>query len=189
MTDDEKKPGIFGTFKLVESIKPIREYEPPWDKRPAKALVACYFGKAELLEYQGSDIEIEIEAIGRDSLFEHSMGYPPEDGIWVWEGYLHTSRDYWGEVDCYLEGEYRKATEQEWHRHLKEEYIWDLPSEEHYAWMAKEREASEARYRAQERIIDLCIQYFQKHEGDPEDMPWVLPKLAAAVKEWVEKHR
>jgi hypothetical protein len=184
------KPKIFDNVKLVESVRPIREYEPPWDKRPAKALVACYFGKAELLEHQGGDIDYEIENVGRgDYLFDHSMGLPPEDGIWVWEGYLHTSKDYYGDVDCYLEGEYRKATEEEWQRHLKEEYIWDLPSEEHYAWMAKDREASQARYEAQHRIIELCVQYFQSNQEDPEDSPWVLPKLAAAVKEWVEKHR
>lgn len=190
MSDEKLKLGI---FTVAQNVRPVREYEPPWDERPAKALVACYFGKAELLEHQGGDIDYEIECIGKNSIFEYSMGLPPEDGIWVWEGCLHTSQDYYGDVECYLEGTYRKATEEEWQAHLSEEYVWDVPSEEHYAWMAKEREASDARYEAQHRIIELCVQYFadvsKNKEEDPEDAPWVLPKLAEAVKEWVEKYR
>lgn len=97
------------------------------DPRPNRILTTCAYGKAKVLYWQGSDVEAEIEAMGEDDLVGDYGITPPEDGIWIWEGKMDCSRpDYFtGEVDCWLEGSWRLATEDEWTSYIKDEWIWE----------------------------------------------------------------
>jgi hypothetical protein len=50
---------------------------------------------------------------------------PPSEGIWMWEGIYKTYVPYEGESDSYLEGSYRKLTDEEAKRSMSGDSPWD----------------------------------------------------------------
>lgn len=80
------------------------------------ALVANRNGAGVVLEFSGSGIEEEVNAVG-SRLDDLGLDDAP-DGISIWEGHLSVSKpDYFsGEVDTELVGVFRELTEEEWVR-------------------------------------------------------------------------
>lgn len=123
------KIAVAQVFNRIMEMKPASGREDEPDRRPSKALVACLGGHAVILMHQGGDLDYEFDNMGSSTI--DSLGTPPEDGIWVWEGkYIDAGPSDWGhgrEVE--LDGEYRLALPEEFRRFKDDEHIWDEPSD------------------------------------------------------------
>ncbi len=97
-------------FKRIdEDPKPP---EQDWSK-PSLAVVACDgHGHGCILSTAGPHVAHEISVIGRE-LSDLGLDDAPE-GLSVWKGRIKTSTSYEGEVDAWLEGEFRDPTDEEW---------------------------------------------------------------------------
>lgn len=80
-------------------------------------------GNAILLHWVGNSLDQEIHNISDDP---KELGLvPDEPGVFIWEGKLHSSRDYYGDYDTWLEGEFRQPSTVEWMHLSQDEEPWD----------------------------------------------------------------
>jgi hypothetical protein len=71
------------------------------------------------------------DAIGSQAA-EDSLGAPPGNGLWMWEGDLITTKSWEDDYDVDYRGEYRRLTDEEVQKVLKGEAIiaWEPPNED-----------------------------------------------------------
>lgn len=86
--------------------------EPPVylkDKPLDRALVVSDGRKGTVLDHIGPALDYWLENYSRD---ENWDGF--DAGVWIWEGGILSTQDYFGEHDEELEGTARKLTDEEW---------------------------------------------------------------------------
>jgi hypothetical protein len=94
------------------------ETEDPrnWSK-PSRAVIAYDGKRGIVLWYVGPHVESMIEQIGGSDIEELGFEGDPLKGISVWEGKITGGyyNSHTGDFnDCYLTGEYRAPTDEEW---------------------------------------------------------------------------
>ena len=103
----------------LDEVKQTDDDPRDWSK-PSRAVIAFHDKpyRGIVLWHVGAHIEASFEQIGSHEIDE--LGFdqdPPHVGITVWEGTLEGGRynPYQGDYDdCWLRGEYREPTEEEW---------------------------------------------------------------------------
>lgn len=101
---------------------PWADYD--WSK-PSRAVIACDSnGNGCILHYVGAHLDYDINGIGLTELDDLGLDNAPE-GLSVWEGEHHVTRDYSGETDYWLKGEFRALTDAEQRAVGKNECPWD----------------------------------------------------------------
>lgn len=96
-----------------------------------RALVASDGEHAILLDWIGPDLDYLNHV--DSGTFHHDEWAGTKIGIWIWEGRLRSSRDYWDEHDEWLEGDFRKLTRDEWADYCVNDCPWD-PADWGTAW-------------------------------------------------------
>jgi hypothetical protein len=91
----------------------------------SKALLIIHEGLCDVLQFIGSDLDYLQDHCGLREEFQLICD-EEKSGVYIWEGSLCTSQDYFGEYDEWLDGSFRPATKEEWKAHLDDEYPWDV---------------------------------------------------------------
>jgi hypothetical protein len=147
----ELKPIISDTGKVYRVDHPEKEL----------AFVVVFFGKLLILDHIGPNLDcLEAEGDLEEQLqndFDTPGGIP--DGLYLWSGTLkvESSYDYDGEYDStiWLEGEFVKATEENWKNYLEENSVWECGD-----WLVD--------FKTREAILEACE---QNHELFPNWPP------------------
>jgi hypothetical protein len=79
------------------------------------ALIASDGERSLILEYVG----------GAMAYWIGESGCTHTERLWIWEGNIATSTDYFGEHDEWLEGTFRKLTDEEWEAREGGDDLWD----------------------------------------------------------------
>jgi hypothetical protein len=87
------------------------------------ALVASDGRKSILIDWIGASLAYWLDCVSQEELCS-DLGTAPV-GISLWEGDLKSNRDYWGEDDQWLEGEFRPLTDEEWESYETNGLVWD----------------------------------------------------------------
>lgn len=97
----------------------------PWKKGVNRAIAVTWHGWTMLVTWVGADIEYETANVGEAHLL-NSLGEPPGDGAWCWEGaFVYVGPGDWpGSKEYELAGEWRPATEEEWAAAAADEWPW-----------------------------------------------------------------
>lgn len=83
-------------------------------------------GAVCVIDHQGPDAAyIFSDSITERLFFRDELVDWKFPGLWVWEGRVAGSRDYWGEYDEWTEGEVRPLTEDEARAIREDDAIWD----------------------------------------------------------------
>lgn len=103
--------------------------DPRWRKDCPSSVVLFAtdgHGAVCIIDHEGPDAAYILEDSLTKKIFVDQELIPWKfPGLWVWEGRVRGSRDYWGEYDEHYEGEVRPLTEDE-HRAVREEdTLWD----------------------------------------------------------------
>lgn len=104
----------------------LPKWSPPSPYPPDRALVLVHQGHSLVMEQSGAGMEYWMDGVGSEG-FTDGMDIP-KDGLWVFEGSIQGSTDYWGEHDCWLEGDFREFTEEEgevWEADRSLQGLWD----------------------------------------------------------------
>lgn len=90
---------------------------------PCRALVASDGEHGIVLDYIGPDFDYMVHV--DTGAFHHDEWEGTKAGVWIWEGRLQSSTDYFGEHDEWLEGRFRALTADEWDLHRLNDSPWD----------------------------------------------------------------
>jgi hypothetical protein len=108
---------------LIEPEVVPRKYKKgcPLDR----ALVVIHEGRADVLEHIGSGLDyLSNECMLSDEVGSLCEGLA--SGVYILDGHMVTTGpSYYGDYDCYFEGDFRPATKKEWAAYLDAEYLWD----------------------------------------------------------------
>lgn len=99
---------IFEAVDLTESeeVSPYKK-----DCPPDRALVYCQGDTLRVLGWVGPGLDWLHGCTGD---LNADMEQPPSDGLWIWEGKLTSTKDYWhDEWDTSLNGTFRPLNTQE----------------------------------------------------------------------------
>lgn len=91
-----------------------------YSAKPSLAIVASDGRRAVILDFVGGALDYWISEGGDKKSFD-GVGA----GVWIWEGTVVGTRDYWGEYDERLEGDFRELTDEEWGLLQDDDVLWD----------------------------------------------------------------
>lgn len=97
--------------------------EPDWGKASLAVIASDGKGNGCALHWVGIHFEQWRSDVG-SSLKDLGLDDAP-CGISVWEGKIESERDYYGETDAWLEGEFREPTLEEWDCINHDDCPWD----------------------------------------------------------------
>lgn len=120
--------------RVDDVLRTIARDPREWRHGVNRALVARFFGRTTVLVWCGAAIEHEVSCVGDGADLAESLGVVGDgDGLYVWEGdYVDDGPGDWpGSRECRLDGWWRRATDEEWARHGRDEWPWDDVHEEH----------------------------------------------------------
>lgn len=114
----------------ILALRLASDPQPP--KRPSRALIAMGPHHGCLLEWDGSDIEYEVEQIG--SLLDDLGLDDAPSGLSIWEGeYVYTpgrsTPDGYSDPDVQSNGVFRDLTSEEWEKVRLNEDLWPCMEE------------------------------------------------------------
>lgn len=154
--------------RISPSLEPVRP-DAPRDTRPSRALFVIARDEdgnalGDLLSWQGSDLDYEMDNVGQDRLLIDSIDVRElEDGVHVWEGrFVVSGTSDWpgGGAEYSLEGDIRRATAEEWRRVVEAEDVWEPEPEPLAAFRKARLDASVAfgmrLYRAKHSYRAAC---------------------------------
>lgn len=117
----------FEAGELKKNDEHVCDYQC-WDwSKGSKALIASDGEKALIIDHIGGPTDYWASEGG--DLQDEFTGV--EAGVWIWEGSLVSHRDYWGEYDEELVGDFRKLTTEEWELLHGGDELW---ADEHESW-------------------------------------------------------
>jgi len=106
-------------------------------KETSKAIICTNSWSSCVLCYSGIHIDYEVNEFGVDPMSEESFNpMPPGEGIFYWEGRTKGKTYYDGDSESWLEGEWRRPTEEE--LTLLKEGKNPLPSNEHLKFLKED---------------------------------------------------
>jgi hypothetical protein len=119
---------VMAPFKLIEK-EPEPEPGRPVPKKGRPPDRVLFWSDGRGLVYVQDWIGPAVSYLMEDGcgaeLVKEEVASHPFPGLWVWEGWLRTSIDYWGEHDEWLKGVVRPLDEDEY-EHLKlDDEPWD----------------------------------------------------------------
>lgn len=76
-------------------------------------------------DWIGAGVTFYMEDDCLTSTLREELAYHLFPGLWIWEGKVCTSRDYWGECDEWLEGDVRPLDEDEARALRENDILWD----------------------------------------------------------------
>lgn len=107
-------------LKLALTLEPADHFErigPRWKKGcPDSRVMFATDGRGlvSIIDHVGPDAAYILEdSINQKMLERDDLAHHPFPGIWVWEGRVHSWRDYWGEYDERFEGTVRPLNDDE----------------------------------------------------------------------------
>lgn len=113
----------------MTEFKRIADETGGWDdydwSKPSLAVVAMGECGGFVLWTVGAHVAFDIKETGLGGNAEDLGIEPDDEGIFIWEGKTKSSRDYEGEYDSWLDGEFREPTEAEWASIRRGECPWN----------------------------------------------------------------
>lgn len=106
--------------EITTDDKHYCSYDCQNGSKDSLALIASDGERAYIINYVGMHLDYWICEGGANDFFEGV-----EAGVWFWKGRIKSSRDYFGEYDEELEGDFRKLTEEEWELLQGGDDLWD----------------------------------------------------------------
>lgn len=88
--------------------------------KPSIALIASDGKRSVIMDSVGGYIDYWMSEA---CVYDEFDGL--EAGVWLWEGTIVGSTDYWGEYDEELAGEFRKLTKEDWDLLQGGDVLWD----------------------------------------------------------------
>lgn len=118
---------------------------------PSKAIIVKHLGVVHCEYHHGTALEYYIDCCGLRDFAKELDHKDLVDGVYVWEGDLHSSRDYFGEYDEWLDGALRPITKEEWKDHVNDNVPWDYEAlQKLQKWRKKEDE------KFQDELTEKC---------------------------------
>jgi hypothetical protein len=114
-------------FDKTESSIELESVGPKWRKNAPSSVVLFATdgrGTTMIVDHDGPDAHAVL-AENRDAFLYELNSYWDQPGLWVWEGRVRVTRDYWGEYDEHYDGEVRPLTEDEARAVRENDLVWD----------------------------------------------------------------
>lgn len=112
-------------FEKITNLIPAPERDhcdfTCFNMKPSEALIISDGERSAVLSHVGGYIDYWLNEGGITDAFD---GVDP--GVWIWQGKIIGHRDYQGEYDAELVGDFRRPTAEEWEQIRDEDYeLWD----------------------------------------------------------------